>query len=107
MHVITTRWNWNRWVAAGATAFIGALGWSDIARADAVTDWHQIATDTLCSGPTTPPRFGPPSGIVDLAIVQIAVHDAVQSIGGKYKPYVGANSRRQGFAGGRRRQGRA
>ena len=90
MHVITTRWDWNRWVAAGATAFIGVLGWSDIARADAVTDWHQIATDTLCSGPTTPPRFGPPSGIVDLAIVQIAVHDAVQSIGGKYKPYVGA-----------------
>ena len=51
MHVITTRWNWNRWVAAGTTAFLGALGWSDVARADAVTDWHEIAGKTFCSGP--------------------------------------------------------
>jgi len=86
MHGITTRWNWNRWVAAGATAYIGALGWSDIARADAVTDWHEIAANTLCSGLATPPRSGP-TGLLDLAMVQIAVHDAVQSIGGKYKPY--------------------
>ena len=38
MHVITTRWNWNRWMAAGTTAFIGAFGWTDVARADAVTE---------------------------------------------------------------------
>ena len=85
MHVITTRWNWNRWVAAG-TIFLGALGWSNAASADAVTDWQEIAANTLCSGPATPPRSGP-VGLLDMAIVQIAVYDAVQSIGGKYKPY--------------------
>jgi hypothetical protein len=83
MHVITTRWNWNRWMAAG---LLGALGWSNAASADAVTDWHEIATNTFCSGPGTPPRSGP-VGFLDLAIVQAAVYDAVQNIGGKYKPY--------------------
>jgi hypothetical protein len=83
MHVITTRWNWNRWVAAG---LLGALGWSNAASADAVTDWHEIAMNTLCSGPATPPRSGP-VGLLDMAIVQAAVYDAVQAIGGKYKPY--------------------
>lgn len=86
MHVITTRWRWNRWVAAGTTALIGALGWPDVVRADAVTDWHEIAANTLCSGPATPPRSGP-VGVLDMAITQIAVYDAVQNIGGKYKPY--------------------
>jgi hypothetical protein len=51
---------------------------------DAVTDWHEIATNTLCTA-TVPTRG--PSAIIDLAIVQAAVHDAVQAIGGKYKPY--------------------
>ena len=83
MHVITTRWNWNRWVAAG---LLGALGWSNAASADAVTDWQEIATNTFCSGPATPPRSGP-GGYLDMAIVQAAVYDAVQAIGGKYKPY--------------------
>ena len=39
---------WNRWVAAATTAFFGAFGWTDVARADAVTDWHEIAGNTLC-----------------------------------------------------------
>src|SRR5262245_16768732 len=84
MHGITTRWNWNRWVAAGTTAFIGALGWPDVARADAVTDWHEIAANTLCTA-SSPARG--PSTIIDIAIVHVAVYDAVQNIGGKYKPY--------------------
>jgi hypothetical protein len=83
MHVITTRWNWNRWVAAG---LLGALGWSNAASADAVTDWHEIAANTFCSGPAAPARSGP-VGFLDLAIAQIAVYDAVQNIGKKYKPY--------------------
>jgi|HubBroStandDraft_6_1064221.scaffolds.fasta_scaffold157899_1 hypothetical protein len=84
MHVITTRWSWNRWVAAGTAAFIGAFGWTDVARADAVTDWHEIAANTLCTAST--PERGP-STIVDVAIVHVAMYDAVQAIGGKYKPY--------------------
>src|SRR5262245_11025993 len=84
MHGITTRWNWNRWVAAGTTAFIGAFGWPDVARADAVTDWHEIAGNTFCTG--ADPARGP-SSIIDIAIVHVAMYDAVQNIGGKYKPY--------------------
>jgi hypothetical protein len=84
MHVITTRWNWNRWMAAGTTAFIGAFGWTDVARADAVTDWHEIAGNTLC---TASAMTRGPSTIIDIAIVHVAVYDAVQAIGGKYKPY--------------------
>jgi hypothetical protein len=83
MHVITIRWKWNRWVAAG---LLGALGWSNAASADAVTDWHEIAANTLCSGPAAPPRSGP-VGYLDMALVQAAVYDAVQNIGGKFKPY--------------------
>jgi len=84
MHVITTRWNWNRCVAAGTAAFIGAFSWPDLARADAVTDWHEIAENTLC---TASPMARGPSTIIDIAIVHTAVYDAVQNIGGKYKPY--------------------
>jgi PAP2 superfamily len=84
MHVITTRWNWNRCVAAGTAAFLGALGWSNAARADAVTDWHEIAENTLC---TASPMARGPSTLIDIAIVHTAVYDAVQNIGGKYKPY--------------------
>jgi hypothetical protein len=71
-------------LAAGTAAFLGAFSWPDVARADAVTDWHEIATNTLCTA--SAPTRGP-SGIIDLAIVQAAVYDAVQAIGGKYKPY--------------------
>ena len=35
----------------------------------------------------TPPLRSGPVGFLDLAIAQIAVYDAVQSITGKYKPY--------------------
>ena len=84
MHVITTRWSRNRWVAAGTTVLLGTLGWSNV-RADAVTDWHEIAATTLCK--STPPLRPGPHGFLDLAVVQAAVYDAVQAIGGKYKPY--------------------
>jgi hypothetical protein len=84
MHVITTRWNWNRWVPAGTAALLGAFGWTDVARADAVTDWHEIAGNTFCTA--ADPARGP-SSIIDIAIVHVAMYDAVQSITGKYKPY--------------------
>jgi hypothetical protein len=51
------------------------------AHADAVTDWNEIAVAAAVTG-----RPGPP-GIVDIALVQVAVHDAVQAIEGRYEPY--------------------
>jgi hypothetical protein len=50
-------------------------------QADAVTDWNEIAVSAVTIG-----RPGPP-GIVDVALVQVAVHDAVQAIDERYEPY--------------------
>jgi hypothetical protein len=51
------------------------------ADADAVVDWNRIAVDAVTAG-----RPGP-IGIVDIALVQIAVHDAVQAIDRRFEPY--------------------
>lgn len=74
-----------RCLIAGTSIAFGAFGWANVARADAAVDWQSIAVDTLCR--TTPPLRPGPHGFLDLAVVQAAVFDSVQSIGGKYKPY--------------------
>ena len=51
------------------------------ADADAVVDWNQITVDAVTVG-----RPGP-IGLVDIALVQIAVHDAVQAIERRFEPY--------------------
>ena len=71
-----------------------ALGATAPAYADAVTDWNAITVDAVTAG-----RPGPgPIGVVDIALVQIAVHDAVQAIERRYEPYLveipGARGRR-------------
>jgi hypothetical protein len=65
------------------TTAIG-LSWFPVAYADAVTDWNEIAVDTILAA--TPPRPGPVP-FLDLAVVHAAIYDAVSAIGGKYKPY--------------------
>src|SRR5215475_15518807 len=62
----------------------GWLSWTGTVHADAVTDWHGIAVQTLAAA--SPPR---PLTVIwlDLAIVQAAVHDAVQAIDKRFKPY--------------------
>jgi hypothetical protein len=52
--------------------------------ADVVTDWNAIALQTVFSA--VPPRPGP-SGILDLAMVQAAVHDAIQAFQKRFEPY--------------------
>jgi len=49
--------------------------------ADAVTDWNEITVQAATVG-----RPGP-IGMVDVALVQVAVHDAVQAIDRQYEPY--------------------
>ena len=51
---------------------------------NAATDWNAIAVQALATA--APPRPGPVV-FLDLAIVQIAVHDAVQAIDGRFEPY--------------------
>jgi hypothetical protein len=57
----------------------GLLGASDVARADAVTDWNATADATL-GGP-------PPARNRQYAMVQIAVHDALNAITPRYESY--------------------
>jgi hypothetical protein len=49
--------------------------------ADAVVDWNEITVAAVTAG-----RPGP-IGVVDIALVQIAVHDAVQAFDRRYEPY--------------------
>jgi hypothetical protein len=51
-------------------------------RADAVLDWHAIATQSIIAGA----RPGP-SSIIDFAVVHGAMHDAVQAYDKTYAPY--------------------
>jgi hypothetical protein len=68
----------------GLTSLIvcGLLGWAGPAGADAVTDWNAITVQAVVAAA----RPGP-TGILDIALVQAAVHDAVQSIDGRFEPY--------------------
>src|SRR5499427_2827970 len=63
---------------------LAAVSWWQIARADAVLDWNAIAADTVSKA--APPRPVPVS-FLDMAVVQAAIYDAVEAIGGKFKPY--------------------
>src|SRR4029453_13800437 len=68
------------------------VSWSVSARADVVTDWNAITPQIgACGGPlltpaTPPARTGPPA-LFDIALVHLAMHDAVQAIEGRYQPY--------------------
>ena len=62
------------------------------AHADVVTDWNAVIVLYVSTGgpgtPQVPPvgRGGPP-GLLDIALVHLAMHDAVQAIEQKFEPY--------------------
>jgi hypothetical protein len=60
---------------------VGLLGSATPVLADSVTDWNEITVAAVTAG-----RPGP-IGIVDVALVQVAVHDAVQAIEQRFEPY--------------------
>src|SRR6185503_21240025 len=68
---------------AGLAAF-GCLVWAGPAAADPVTDWNAITLQVV--GAAGPLRPGP-SGVLDLATVHVAVHDAVQAFEHRFEPY--------------------
>ncbi|NTU81018.1 MAG: vanadium-dependent haloperoxidase [Chloroflexales bacterium] len=51
---------------------------------DAVTVWHNIAVQALA---TATPARPAPLPFLDIAVVQVAVHDAVQAIDRRFTPY--------------------
>jgi len=70
---------------AAAIASI-CLGWAPPAHASVVTDWYGITVSCVFGGPT-PANRGGPTGYLDMALVQISVHDAVQAIEGRFEAY--------------------
>ena len=55
-----------------------------VVSADAVSDWNAIAVQaTVTAGPLRPGA----TGVLDIAMVQAAVYDAVQAIVKQYEPY--------------------
>jgi hypothetical protein len=59
------------------------LAMSSFVRADAVVDWNAIAIQTISSVPTHPGA----TAVLDSAMVQVAVYDAVEAINGRFRPY--------------------
>ena len=64
-----------------ALLVLGAVGWAVPAYADAVTFWNNVTLREVTIG-----RAGP-HGLFDIAIVQAAVHDAVQAFEHRFEPY--------------------
>jgi hypothetical protein len=54
-------------------------------QADVVTDWNALAVQ--CISTATPPARGGAPGLLDLALMHAAVHDAVQAIEHRFEPY--------------------
>ena len=61
-----------------------ALGAPAVARADAVTDWNVIATNTILA----PPAPTAHASTLSAAMVQGAVYDAVNAIDGRHRRYL-------------------
>jgi hypothetical protein len=69
-------------------AAIGAfslLAGASAGRADVATDWNALAVQ--CISTATPPARGGPPGLLDLALMHVAIHDAVQAIEQRFEPY--------------------
>ena len=69
---------------------------SSVAAPDAVTEWNAITVNCVQGGTTPANRLGP-AGLLDIALVQAAVHDAVQAIEGRYESYHYENPSLQGM----------
>lgn len=66
------------------------------ARAGVVADWN-VVTLSCVQGPPSPPNRGGPPGLLDIAVVQAAVHDAVQAVEGRFESYHYRNPDRLGL----------
>ena len=60
------------------------LSWTGIVHADVVTDWNVNALTVIGLGAATRPT---PSGLLDITMVHIAIHDAIQAFQGRYETY--------------------
>ena len=68
------------------------VGWAAPVGADVVSDWNAVTLQYVSVGdpsavPPIPVGRGGPAGLLDIALVHVAIHDAVQAIEGKFQPY--------------------
>jgi hypothetical protein len=63
------------------------------AAADVVTDWNTIATQAVAAAGALRPG---PSALIDLAMVHVAIHDAMQAYQGQFELYAGPISNPSG-----------
>src|SRR5262245_11950251 len=69
-----------------ASAMLCALLWTSPAVADVVVDWNLIATQAVVQAGAARPG---PSGLIDIAMVQVAAHDAMQAMQERFELYGG------------------
>jgi hypothetical protein len=96
----SSRW-FNRVTTTPAVA-LAVVSWCYIARADAVLDWNAIAANAFATA--SPPRPVPVS-FLDMAVVQAAVYNAVESDRRQVQTVSRANPGSVGLAAGGGRQG--
>src|ERR671913_1719783 len=77
-----------RSIGASLVLALTCFAWTPAVHADVVTDWNAITLRCVQGAPPAVPanRSGP-VGLLDIALVQAAVHDAVQAIEGRYEAY--------------------
>ncbi len=82
-----------------AIVLCSVFGGPPAARADAVTDWNAIALRCVQVpvAPAPAPNRGGPPGLLDVALIQAAVHDAIQAIQGRFESYHYADQSRRGL----------
>jgi hypothetical protein len=66
------------------------------AEAGVVTDWNALTLNCVQGQPPIPANRAGPPGLLDVALVQAAVHDAIQAIEGRFEPYQYDNAARRG-----------
>jgi len=69
----------HRWILL---SFMAALLHAPLALADAVLDWNEIGLARVVAA-----RQGPPDGARSLAMMHVAMFDAINAVEQKYKPY--------------------
>src|SRR6476469_7326652 len=78
-------------VVLGAAMLIPAVSASAAEPTDMVLEWNLNAVNAIGNLPTaTPPGLGqaPPIAAINLAMVQVAIYDAVHAIAGTHEPYL-------------------
>ena len=61
-----------------------------IAAPNVITDWDQKAVATVQGNVPAAPRIGPVGATRIMAVMHIAMFEAVNAVDGKYEPYKGA-----------------